>query len=79
LADYIRAETGLHVGFSAGVISILLRDKTDALVALEAAERSKMEWGEIRTRVDSLDDVFIRLVGGAGNGREEIASESNGR
>jgi ABC-2 type transport system ATP-binding protein len=65
LADQIRANTGLDVAFGDGVISVLLRQKTDALKALEAAQRSQMAWGEIRTRVDSLDDVFVKLVSGA--------------
>jgi hypothetical protein len=31
---------------------------------LAAAEQSKLDWGEIHTRRDSLDDVFIKLVSG---------------
>jgi ABC-type multidrug transport system ATPase subunit len=75
LANYIRANTKLDVAFSGGVISIRLGQKTDALAALEAAERSGMEWGEIRTRVDSLDDVFVRLVGETKEEREGLTSE----
>jgi ABC-2 type transport system ATP-binding protein len=79
LANYIRANTDLTVTFSNGVISIQLKKKTDALTALEAAQRSKVEWGEIRTRVDSLDDVFVKLVSEAadesGEDQEEMATE----
>ncbi len=64
LASFIRESTGLDVEHDGTTISIALRHKNDALAALEAAELSKMEWGEIRTRRDSLDDVFIRLVRG---------------
>ena len=32
------------------------------LAALAAAEQSKMDWGDIQTRRDSLDDVFVKLV-----------------
>jgi ABC-2 type transport system ATP-binding protein len=64
LANYIRANSQLNVTFINGEISIQLEQKTDALIALEAAERSKLEWGDIRTRRDSLDDVFVKLVSG---------------
>jgi hypothetical protein len=72
LADYIRTNTDLQVKYSEGVVSILLRQKDDALMALEAARTSKLDWGDIRTRRDSLDDVFIKLVSGVVDERGEI-------
>jgi ABC-2 type transport system ATP-binding protein len=67
LADYIRANTELKVEYDPvkGVMSIPLTQKIDALAALAAAEQSKLDWGEIQTRRDSLEDVFIKLVSGA--------------
>lgn len=65
LADYIKANTELQVDYRDGLIRIPLKQKIDALAALAAAEQSGMEWGEIQTRRDSLDDVFVRLVRGA--------------
>jgi ABC-2 type transport system ATP-binding protein len=67
LADYIKENTELKVDYdsSRGVISIPLKQKIDALAALAAAEESKQDWGEIQTRRDSLEDVFIKLVSGA--------------
>jgi ABC-2 type transport system ATP-binding protein len=65
LADYIRANTELKVDYDKGLIRIPLKEKIDALAALAAAEQSGMDWGEIQTRRDSLDDVFIKLVSGA--------------
>lgn len=64
LADYIKANTELEVDFSKvkSEITIPLKKKIDALAALAAAEQSGMEWGDIQTRQDSLDDVFIKLV-----------------
>jgi ABC-2 type transport system ATP-binding protein len=64
LADHIRENTKLKVAFGNGIISIQLDQKTDALTALESAEESKMEWGDLRTRRDTLDDVFVKLVSG---------------
>ncbi len=67
LAEYIRANTELEVEYDPlrEVISIPLKQRIDALAALAAAEQSKLDWGEIQTRRDSLEDVFIRLVTGA--------------
>ena len=67
LADYIKANTELKVDYDKGkgAVSIPLKQKIDALAALAAAEQSGMDWGEIQTRQDSLDDVFIKLVSGA--------------
>ena len=64
LAEYIKANTELEVSYdhTRRTITIPLKKRIDALAALAAAEQSGMEWGEIQTREDSLDDVFIKLV-----------------
>lgn len=77
LADYIIENTNLNVNYRQGVISIKLKQKIDALAALAAAEQSKLDWGEIHTRRDSLDDVFIKLVRGKVDDRGEIIIEKN--
>ena len=59
-----------------GVIGIQLKQKIDALAALAAAEQSKLDWGEIHTRRESLDDVFIKLVSGEIDEDGEIIIES---
>jgi ABC-2 type transport system ATP-binding protein len=80
LADQIRENTKLNVAFNGGEISIKMDRKTDALTALEAAENSGMEWGDIRTRRDSMDDVFVKLVSGIVDERGELKQRpSNGR
>jgi len=67
LADYIRANTELRVDYdqSSQCLSIPLVRKIDALAALAAAEQSGLDWGEVHTTNDSLEDVFIKLVRGA--------------
>ncbi len=64
LADYIKAHTELQVNYdkTKGEITIPLKKKIDALAALAAAEESGQDWGQIQTRQDSLDDVFVKLV-----------------
>ncbi len=76
LANYIAANTELKVEYHKGMISIPLKQKIDALAALAAAEQSKLDWGEIHTRRDSLDDVFIKLVSGVVDETGEIIVES---
>ena len=79
VADYIKANTDLQVDYNKarGEIIVPLRKKIDALAALAAAEQSGMDWGEIQTRQDSLDDVFIKLVSGAVNDQGEITSDQS--
>jgi len=76
LANYIKANTDLKVEHRKGMVSIQLKQKIDALAALAAAEQSKLDWGEIHTRRDSLDDVFIKLVSGELDEHGEIIVES---
>jgi ABC-2 type transport system ATP-binding protein len=79
LADYVKANTHLKVGYdSKGLISIAIDEKHDALEALEAVEKSGLEWGELHTRRDSLDDVFVKLVRGKMDMQGEIKVENNG-
>jgi ABC-2 type transport system ATP-binding protein len=78
LADYIKANTELKVDFDGkNLISIVLNQKIDALAALAAAEQSGLDWGEIHTRRDSLDDVFVKLVSGVVDEHGEIRAEQN--
>ncbi len=77
LANYISENTDLSVNYQQGIISVKLKQKIDALAALAAAEQSKLDWGEIRTRRDSLDDVFIKLVSGIVDESGEIITENN--
>jgi ABC-2 type transport system ATP-binding protein len=77
LADYIRSNTDLQVEYDSvkQEIFIPLRKKIDALAALAAAEQSGMDWGQIQTRQDSLDDVFVKLVNKPVGEQEEASSE----
>jgi ABC-2 type transport system ATP-binding protein len=73
LANYIKANTELKVEYNGkGLISVQLKGRIDALAALAAAEQSGLEWGEIRTRRDSLEDVFVHLVSGVVDEHGEV-------
>ena len=63
LAEYLRRETKLEVEYSNGTVSVLLERPHDALIALNEIEQSGVEWKGLRTREDTLEDVFVRMVG----------------
>jgi ABC-2 type transport system ATP-binding protein len=81
LAEYIRANTELQVDYNKarGEVLIPLKKKIDALAALAAAEQSGMDWGQIQTRQDSLDDVFVKLVSEPIGEQGEITVEYSGK
>ena len=65
LAAYVKANTKLKVEYNGkGLISITISQKHDALAALTTIEESGLEWRDLHTRRDSLDDVFVKLVSG---------------
>ncbi len=65
LADYLRKNTKLEVEFDgAQTVGVRLAKKDDALAALSAIEQSGQDWGDMATKRDSLEDIFIRMVGG---------------
>jgi len=73
LALYIKANTDLKVEYDGrGLISIALNHKTDALAALEAVKQSGLDWGDIHTHEDNLEDVFVKLVRGKMDEHGEI-------
>jgi ABC-2 type transport system ATP-binding protein len=63
LAGYLKQNTKLKVDYDSGRVTIQLERKNDALMALGAISESGMEWSELTTRRDSLEDIFIRMVG----------------
>jgi ABC-2 type transport system ATP-binding protein len=63
LAEYLRKNTGLDVAYSDGVITIILKKKEDTLAVLEAIGGSGEDWSDLTVRQDSLEEVFVKLVG----------------
>jgi ABC-2 type transport system ATP-binding protein len=79
LAAYLKANTNLNVQSNGkGLITIAITQKRDALTALAATERSGLEWRDLHTRRDSLDDVFVKLVAGRIDEKGEIRVENPG-
>jgi ABC-2 type transport system ATP-binding protein len=79
LATYLKANTKLKVEYNGkGLISIAINQKHDALAALTTIEESGLEWRDLHTRRDSLDDVFVKLVSGRIDEKGEIRVENIG-
>ena len=60
------------------MVSIPISKKHDALAALTAVEQSGLDWRDLHTRRDSLDDVFVKLVSGRIDEKGEIRVENTG-
>ena len=72
LLKFLQENTRLNAEKGAnGTVVISLRDKDDAMVALGSIEESGAEWGDLMVRRDSLEDVFLRLVGREGRSEKE--------
>ncbi len=78
LAEYVKSNTELEVEYDpvSHHLMIPLRQKIDALAALAATEQSGFDWGDIHTRRDSLEDVFVKLVKGAVDESGNVATEN---
>ena len=64
MEKYLKNKTALNVNYNAGLISISLDQKHDAYIALATIEESGLPWRHFQIRRDSLEDVFVKLVGG---------------
>ena len=74
LAEYLKENTKLEVQFDEKeVITIFVQQKRDVLIALASIEQSGLEWSDLRTKRDSLEDIFVRLVGEPIEERAEVA------
>jgi len=63
LAAYLQMNLGAAAVVEDGKVSVTLHDKGDALKILTAIEESGLPWTSFTTQHDTLDDVFVRLVG----------------
>ena len=63
LAAYLQMSLGAAAALEDGKVSVTLHDKGDALKILTAIQESGLPWTTITTTNDTLEDVFVRLVG----------------
>jgi len=63
LAAYLQMNLGAAAVAEDGKVSVTLTDKGDALKVLTAIQASGLPWSSFATAQDTLEDVFVRLVG----------------
>jgi ABC-2 type transport system ATP-binding protein len=63
LAEYLRSHLGVAATAQDGRVEVELREKSDVVRILTAAEASGLRWYGFATEQDTLEDVFVRLVG----------------
>jgi ABC-2 type transport system ATP-binding protein len=69
VAEYLRHKLGVAVAAGDGRVEIDLNRKEDALRVLFALDASGLPWDSFATEQDTLEDVFVRLVGRMDEGR----------
>ena len=62
LAAYLIG-AGLKVDVFGKEIGIAIDQKHDAVEAMAAIDRSGFDWSDLRTQRETLEDIFVRLVG----------------
>ena len=77
LADPLRKQVGLPVDVVDGVISVELHSKGDALRVLSWIDSSGYSYSSFSTAQDTLEDVFIRLVGSSDHSALDLAPEGD--
>jgi ABC-2 type transport system ATP-binding protein len=63
LATYLAKSLPLKASWVDGHVEVELHEKGDALKVLTAIEQSGLDWSGFSTKRDTLEDVFVRLVG----------------
>ena len=63
LAPYLRQTAGVEPATVDGRIEVPLRDRSDAIRVLGAVERSGLPWRRFAMVQDTLEDVFVAMVG----------------
>jgi ABC-2 type transport system ATP-binding protein len=76
LATYLEQNLGVAARAESGKVIVELNDKRDALKILSAVDASGIPWQNFETTQDTLEDVFVRLVGQMDDGalKSEVPS-----
>jgi ABC-2 type transport system ATP-binding protein len=77
MAEPLRRQTGLPVEVQDGSVSVELHAKGDALRILSWIESSGYSYRSFSTAQDTLEDVFIRLVGSPDHSALDLAPEGD--
>jgi ABC-2 type transport system ATP-binding protein len=78
LAEHLSARGFTARPVNGGVEVVLQRSKSEAIEVLTAVASSGLRWEGFSTQRDTLEDVFIRLVGQLENGAVKAGAETGG-
>lgn len=76
MAAYLKSSAGLDAEYSDGTVSVRLKTKEDVLAAVAAIEESGLDWSNLAMGRESLEDIFIRMVGNLGDEAEAPKGKS---
>ncbi len=76
VASFLRARFPNEIHWQAGRVEIVLQTREDAIAILDALRASGLAWVSFSTERDTLEDVFVRLVGQMDDG---VLKSGNGR
>ncbi len=77
MVEPLRRQVGLPVEVQDGSVSVELHAKGDALKVLSWVDSSGYRYSSFSTAQDTLEDVFIRLVGASDHSGMDIAPEGD--
>ncbi len=78
LAEALRRTTGRPVRYDRGRVEVEVGGREEFVRLLSAAEASGLPWSNVTTVRDSLEDVFVRLVGSMDEGEVRAAALPSG-
>jgi ABC-2 type transport system ATP-binding protein len=78
MADYLRGHLDLQVEVRDSTVEVEIRAKEDVLRILKVAEESGVKWEGVTTHMETLEDVFIRMVGKMDEGTVAGAGKQGG-
>jgi ABC-2 type transport system ATP-binding protein len=76
LADYLRSHLSLPVHVDGPSVEVEIAQQADLQKVLSAIESSRLPWRSFTTQQDTLEDVFIHLVGRMDEYEGTLKSES---
>jgi ABC-2 type transport system ATP-binding protein len=67
LADFIKTNSNFNVRYNDTTreIEVAIQSKNDALTTFKLIEQSGLDWRDLSTERDNLEDIFLRLVSSA--------------
>lgn len=77
MVDRLQREVGLPVLLEDGAVAVEIRGKGDAVKVLNWLDTSGFAYSSFRTSQDTLEDVFLRLVGSSDQATLELSPEGD--